>query len=225
MIIKIRRTIHHGLKVVCIEFPYDEKIIRAVRSLPGAIWSKTLKCWYISDNEEALIKLDKLAQISKVNLIDFKVERSLTNRTQVNRQLLITRYLRDRIKLSFNYNIDMVSFIKTIPRFFYIVKEKSWTVPHTEDILKTIKDYCYKEGWTFKYTDTWAEHVLVKRRSDDKYEEIIIPSKFVEKLKLLRYSENTIMNYSSALREFIRYYYGRDLESLEKVEKPVKLTT
>jgi len=44
------------------------------------------------------------------------------------------------------------------------------------------------------------------------------PDKYLEKLKLIRYSENTIHTYCNAFKEFINYYSTRKVEDITEVE-------
>ena len=50
------------------------------------------------------------------------------------------------------------------------------------------------------------------RKRDKSYENVICPPEFENRLKSLRYSENTVRNYCSALREFINYFHDKELE-------------
>jgi integrase/recombinase XerD len=43
---------HNGQKVILIHFPYDKALVERVRKLPGASWSRTLKAWYVRDNDQ-----------------------------------------------------------------------------------------------------------------------------------------------------------------------------
>ena len=69
-----------------------------------------------------------------------------------------------------------------------------------------------------EYKDEWAEQKVVSRKTDDKYKTVTCPPLFEEKLKILRYSESTVKNYCSALKEFIQYYQERPLETLEQAD-------
>jgi site-specific recombinase XerD len=43
-------AIHRQKKVILIQFPYNAKLVEAVKKLPGAKWSQTNKAWYVEDN-------------------------------------------------------------------------------------------------------------------------------------------------------------------------------
>lgn len=48
--LQVEPGIHHDQAVLIIRFPYHTALIAAIRKLPGATWSRTLKAWYVPDN-------------------------------------------------------------------------------------------------------------------------------------------------------------------------------
>jgi site-specific recombinase XerD len=83
-----------------------------------------------------------------------------------------------------------------------------------ESVLYELKKFCFVKGWRLEYHDEWAEQKVQLRKRDHSYENTVCPPEFEEKLKILRYSESTIRNYCSALREFIHYYGDRQVGML-----------
>lgn len=53
---------HRLMKCIAIQFPYDESLFPAVRSIPGATFSKTMKCWYAP---AATASIQKILQVFK----------------------------------------------------------------------------------------------------------------------------------------------------------------
>jgi len=47
--VTVEKITHKGEKRLALRFRYDSELIAIVRTLPGALWSDTLKCWLISD--------------------------------------------------------------------------------------------------------------------------------------------------------------------------------
>jgi site-specific recombinase XerD len=130
------------------------------------------------------------------------------------RTLLVIRHQKERIRLSFGYNEDLMKLLKTITRYFYDGETRCWTLPHTEDVLETLKCFCEDQNWKLEYRDEWADRKVAGRIKNDSYNHTACPSEYVDKLKALRYSESTIRNYCSALREFIHYWGDKNLETL-----------
>lgn len=63
------RVIHDNEIRVTLNFPYDNELIRSVKSIQGARWSKRMHCWHIPDNMELTTVLTELFK-GKAN-IDF----------------------------------------------------------------------------------------------------------------------------------------------------------
>jgi site-specific recombinase XerD len=130
----------------------------------------------------------------------------------------VVRHGRERITVYFAYDTRLVKLIKTFPMYYYHTGEKWWSLPHTEDILGKIAAFCKENAFTLEYSDEWSVRQLVKRNSTPGYFQIVCPQAFTDKLKLLRYSENTIRHYCSALKEFMFYFGDKSLESLGQAD-------
>ena len=50
--LQVEFTEHRGEKRIILKFAQNVELNSKVRRLPGARWSKTLKCWHVPDNEE-----------------------------------------------------------------------------------------------------------------------------------------------------------------------------
>jgi integrase/recombinase XerD len=87
-------------------------------------------------------------------------------------------------------------------------------LPHIDSVLEVLQNFCKENNWKLEYKDDWAERKLVWRKRDNSYENVVCPPQFEDKLKQLRYSESTVRNYCSALREFIHYFRERETENL-----------
>jgi|WetSurSiteA1Bulk_404760.scaffolds.fasta_scaffold65244_2 hypothetical protein len=53
----VERVIHDGESRVVLRFPYDTELIALVKGLPDAKWSRTMNCWHLPDNPDALGKI------------------------------------------------------------------------------------------------------------------------------------------------------------------------
>ena len=50
----LKRVTHKGEKRIALYLPYSKENLRRAKSIPGARWSKTLKCWHYPDNKDTL---------------------------------------------------------------------------------------------------------------------------------------------------------------------------
>lgn len=44
--VQVTKAVHRNTACYVISFPYDEELIRLVKAIPGATFSRTMKCWY-----------------------------------------------------------------------------------------------------------------------------------------------------------------------------------
>lgn len=58
--IELDLTIHKGMNVVLMKFPYDTELGNCARKIPNASWSKTLKAWYVPYSNEVLHEIKKI---------------------------------------------------------------------------------------------------------------------------------------------------------------------
>jgi site-specific recombinase XerD len=127
--------------------------------------------------------------------------------------LAIVRYSKDRMRLTFEYDPAIVARVRAMSRYFYDVAAKTWMVPHTEENLEILKGYCVERGMKVSYRDEWAERKVVRRSGESGNVSVECPIVFINKLRELRYSESTVRNYASSLKEFIGFLGERGLDS------------
>ncbi len=68
---------HNGKDVVFVKFQYDKEIIDKIKTIDGAKWSQSIKCWYIPKNE---FKLNPFFNTLKpIAFIDYSKLQTTTN--------------------------------------------------------------------------------------------------------------------------------------------------
>ncbi len=55
--IKIERAKHRGQAVIKLIFGYDAALVATVKTLNGARWSSTMRCWWLPDSSETIVAL------------------------------------------------------------------------------------------------------------------------------------------------------------------------
>ncbi|MBN1791942.1 MAG: site-specific integrase [Bacteroidales bacterium] len=211
-----RPAVHRNKPVLKLSFPYTKEVVEKVRSLHGVLWSNSMKCWYIPDRARSL---GELRNIEGVLVILEGNNPGKTDQDILQKErMLIIRHAKGRIKVIFRYEPKLVALIRTLPFYYYDAEAKWWTLPHIDSILEVLQDFCKENNWKLEYKDEWAERKLVWRKRDSSFENVVCPPQFEDKLKELRYSESTVRNYCSALREFIHYFKGREIEVLTQAD-------
>jgi integrase/recombinase XerD len=212
--VRVIPCIHRNKPVFRLSFQFDNDVIGKIRTLPEVRWSNTMKSWYVPDCDDSISRLNNLTGLEI--LIDTGmqyVEKGQKLPVVEKKKLEVVRYAKGRIRLYFNYDAKLVSLIKSMPLYYYDVEGKWWTLPHMEEHLELIKNYCSENSYELVYRDEWTDQALVRRKKEVHLQQC--PPDYVNKLRTLRYSENTIRNYCSAICEFIHFFNGRQLDMLE----------
>jgi integrase/recombinase XerD len=207
-----RPAFHRNKPVLLLSFPYFKEAIEKVRSLPGVLWSNSLKSWYMPDTARTLKALRDLE--GAMVILEGRQPETEKQDSSWQERMVIIRYAKGRIKVLFRYEPKLVALIKTLPFYYYDAEAHWWTLPHIDTVLEVLQNYCKEKVWKLEYRDEWAERKLVLRKRDVSYQKVVCPPQFEDRLKSLRYSESTIRNYCSAIREFIHFFEGRELETI-----------
>ena len=216
-IITAKPEIHRNRPVLKLSFPYEKGILEMIRTIPGVLWSNSLKGWYIPDTGKSLSQLRKLEGVTVIIKGNQVTEARDGNKTaNIPDRLVVIRYAKGRIRLIFKFESRLVALIKTMPFYYYDAEARWWTLPHMESVLTDLKKYCSDNGWLLEYRDEWVEQKIVLRKKDRGYDDVACPPQFEEKLKAMRYSESTVRNYCSAIREYIHFFAGRQVETLNQ---------
>jgi site-specific recombinase XerD len=74
--VKLKYIQHRGKECIAIVFPFDRKLIRAMRSLENIAWSKTHGCWYIPHNTGSIQSITNVfARLAIVDQSGLRSER------------------------------------------------------------------------------------------------------------------------------------------------------
>jgi len=214
--IQVQSGQHVNAAVLKLVFPFDQVLADRIRTLPGVKWSRTMGCWYLPDSNESRAVLQEMK--AWVELDTSKLDQASDPQQQ---RLAIVRYSKDRMRLTFEYDPALVARVRAMSRYFYDAGAKTWMVPHTEENLEILKGYCVEKGMQVSYSDEWAERKVVRRSGESGNVSVECPIAFINKLKELRYSESTVRNYASALKEFIGFLgdHGLDSATGEDIER------
>ena len=137
-------------------------------------------------------------------------ENILTAKTTKTITITIRVLDNKKIVLQVPYSIEHIAKIKTIPYYFWHKEEKYWSFPYTRNILSEIENY-------FKKLNYQVEIKNINTGDNSKKEPKTYtnvkkcPDAYINKLKVIRYSENTIRTYTSAFSDFINYFSKKEL--------------
>jgi len=93
-LIRLIPDIHHKGEVIRIEFAYNRVLIEKVKQVPGARWSVSKKCWYLSAKNFRL--RDFYSMLKEDAYIDYS---ALTTNEKYKKPLVAISYCHDSIKI------------------------------------------------------------------------------------------------------------------------------
>jgi integrase/recombinase XerD len=109
----------------------------------------------------------------------------------------------------------MVQVIKQHPFYGWNAEEKYWTLPEAKKTINTLKAYCEEVKWKFVIKEGEIYQPRLPRQGGTKTKvRLECPREYLDKLRMLRYSENTISVYRSCFTEFINYYPDKKIEEI-----------
>jgi integrase/recombinase XerD len=154
---------------------------------------------------------------------------------------------KERLKLYFEYDKDVIALLKTIPGARWAPKEKCWHVATQaggmeklnrqfegkllfEMDIKTVrredgKTVGREDGMTVGLYDGKESGEISIRRTgegliDQKARVNLVPSEFIKTMTLKNYAQNTIRTYKSMMQEFLEYY--RELDPTKITEEQIR---
>lgn len=228
--IVLRRDMHKGLIRLFVLFDYDVELIALIKKIDGAAWSQTRKAWYVEDTEENIQKIMNLFQgVAEIHTTQDIITQekpssetaNIPDKIEEKKPNIVSIEVIDykKIILRFPFAKEHIAKIKTIPYYYWHKEEKYWSFSYTQNILSEIESY-------FRLFNYQIETKNINTKGADKKEkktygnERKLPAAYLEKLKLKRYSENTIRTYTISFTDFINYYSQKDL--LEISEEDIK---
>lgn len=113
-----------------------------------------------------------------------------------------------RLKLIFEFDIEIMNLLDTVDDARWSSSMSCWHVPYTENYLENLNQ-------VFNGVAQITDMSKKERRNTDHdlgAEHQIALVSFHQYMKNRRYSEQTIKNYMKRIRDFLQFYYDKDLE-------------
>ncbi len=130
----IKLITHNEEKRIALDFGFDNKAIEAIKSIAGRKWSKTKKCWHISDNIDSRESLKK--SFPKEYLEFLKIEQEKEKKDEV-----LISLSKDRIVLILRKDEEDIKFIKSLRYNNYEAELNRWLITNTKDNMEKINLY------------------------------------------------------------------------------------
>lgn len=204
---------------ILIKLPKNEADVRFLISLRYSRWDPKQFCWIIPNypgNLELLKDFfkDRIKELSIREEMEFDVGKLEVREIKKN-ELLVIKTNGGRLKLYFGFNKEITKLIRQIPYHTWNGKNKFWSIPDAEKYLIEIKQMVAMQGLQVLYEEeekTATKKSNIKNLPGFKR----CPDEYTNKLRELRYSENTLKTYVNSFQEFINYYKEMEPEKIDE---------
>lgn len=206
-----------GRRIV-VKMPSNPTDIQFIRSFNYVRWNKVHHVWEIPDYKGTIELLNAYFkerivhfEIHPVNAYINEGERRLIKKNQC----LLIKGQNGQLKIVIPYNKALLAVIEQIPLRKWDPKNQWWSIPWSETWLKKIQLAAQDEHLEVMYEEEKPRSKGVERiKAADVPNFKHCPDEYILKLKELRYSENTIRSYITALEEFINYHHKTDIDQI-----------
>jgi site-specific recombinase XerD len=204
---------------ILIKLPKNVADVRFLISLRYSRWDPKQFCWIIPNypgNLELLKDFfkDRIKELSTREEMEFDVGKLEVREIKKN-ELLVINTNGGRLKLYFGFNKEITKLIRQIPYHTWNGKNKFWSIPDAEKYLIEIKQMAAMQGLQVLYEEeekTATKISNIKNSPGFKS----CPDEYMNKLRELRYSENTLKTYVNSFQEFINYYKEIEPEKIDE---------
>lgn len=209
-----------GAKSIYIELPKNEIDIHFIRSFKFARWDDDRRFWIVPRIGK---NLDLILSFFANRDVEIRNEKSISITQPDERkpllksnEILVVNTHNKTLKVYFRYDTRLIRAIKSIQMGRWNVGENCWLFPFSDKTLENIKAIVLENDLEYNYkiiSKTYGTPRLPKDANSVK-----CPSSYVEKLKELRYSKNTVAAYTDMFEEFINYYKEKVLDEIDDDE-------
>ncbi len=234
----LRRVFHRDSERIAISFSYDDYLKALVRSIPGVLYSKTLRSFYTDFSEENLKKLTSILG-EKAELVigwdqeetrgkkeereEEPVERSIQG-SQKNKKRSVELRINEEngniiIRLPIPYLPEWVDELKSYRGIKYDGVTKSWSMPWSKMNVDSIADYFNNQNVEVAVKRAVVDEVLrdERRKTGDEIRERPLSKKAQDAIDNLamfldenRYSVRTRESYLSMAEFFLKYFNDKE---------------
>ncbi len=213
-------SMHITAKRIILKLPKNENDIKFILTLNYSRWDKINFCWIIPNYREnaGILKEHFGARLKEVT--EDSIEPVQTQTLQTKTNLLVIRTSGGSLRIIFSFNKELATAIGKFPFSKWNIENRWWTIPYAEKFIKELKQLAENHGLNFVFEE---EEPGAKKSKTSQYDipnYRSCPTELSEKLKELRYSEQTVKTYSSMFEEFINYYHKHDIANID--EKMIK---
>lgn len=204
-------------KQIIIKMPKNEVDIQYLQSFKYIRWNKTTLSWIVPNYGSNLEKIKSYFGDKRCKTTQLSASKIQLNEEQPRvekNQLLIINKANKKIQIYFCYNKEIVAQIKTITYCNWSEERRCWISAYSEKLLNDIKQIAQRLALEFIYKEELITAGKGRTSKNDVTNYRSCPTEYIEKLKELRYSSNTLANYSDLFTEFINHYENTPINEI-----------
>lgn len=209
-------SMHITGKRIILKLPKNEKDIQLIRTLNYSRWDKNQFCWIIPNyRENATI----LKEYFHNRLKEITIEPPQTAEKPIKRlgtDLLVIKTNSGSLRIIFSFNNELANEIRKFPYHSWNAENRWWTIPFADKFVNELKQLAenYQLNFVCEEENKETKQSRISKYDIPNYRPC--PAEFVEKLKELRYSGQTIKTYSALFEEFINYYHKKEIARIDE---------
>jgi integrase len=193
--------IHRETERIKLVFGFDDAIKSKVRSIDGAVWSKTHKAWLVPNNDHSIDKLKQLFPDLKLPVACVKPEATAEKVTETaerkaisHRNLIKVEVLGKKIILKMPKNDADIAFVRTLKYSRWVSSGYFWEVPNYPGNLDLLKDHFRDRIDEFIIHEAFDIEVANEKRTLTAHDLLVIKTK-TGRLKLIFTFNREFMNF------------------------------
>lgn len=205
-------------KRVFIKLPKNETDIQFLSSFKYTRWDNANRQWVVPNYGK---NLDVIKNYFRNRSLSITEQRdgiiAEAKKTIAETGVLRTLNYRNReLRIYLVYDRLLIDDIKKIPMSRWSGDESCWIMPYSEQNVENVCKLSEMHNLKWAYQLLSGTEGLPRQPKHANY--LRCPKEFSEKLKELRYSENTQKVYCGLFEEFINYYPDKDAEKITENE-------
>jgi len=203
-------TIEITLRHIYVKMPKNDADIAFIRSFKFVLWDAKNYCWSVPNYKNTAEKIKAYFNARNPTITELFsteiAEQTTTQPTFTRTEMLVINHSQKSFKVYFSFNKEMVVEIKKIPYTQWFADGHYWSIPYSEKYLDELKQIAENFSLRFIYSSEQKPKVKPRLSRHDIENYRLCPDEYINKLKELRYSQNTIDTYKHMFEEFINYY-------------------
>jgi len=201
---------------ITLKLPKNEADIQFIRSFKYSKWNNALFCWTVPNYGKNAEKVKAYFAERHTKVTEHKVPQPLDveHPAYTQDELLVVNLSNRKLKVYFSYNNDVALQVKHIPYSTWNAYELCWELSCSDKFMAELRLIAERNGLTFLHhlVSKGKLKPRISRHDIENYREC--PEAYVNKLKELRYSINTMDSYTDLFEEFINYYENTAIDDL-----------